>query len=492
MGRAPLLPLPLLLLPLLLLSAAASTPTPPPPPPPGSTVPCVLLNASNAAMPGVCYPMMGLGTRGAGYELGQVEECWRYPRCCTKDYCPMVNATRDWLKMGGWRIDTGYPFGDSGGSETNGHPGWMTNGSNATCGGRAPGDVGAWCQSDDGGCQAGLHCVNNHCVKNQQLRGASSASGGPAVGTEGHFCNPEGTRLGIEASGVPRKDIFITIKSGSSGPMQEVDKGDRQGTNELVWLGIEYADLYLMHEGDLGDSGHHPSPFCNYPTTPECRRRVHQSCIDWMHKGKVRACGVANWEVEWLEELLASNTTLPSVVQIKYHLHQSLSTPRIAAIKGFCDRHGILFNGYSPLGRADWTTFEPPMQPKLMQEPLVLDIAKRMGKSPAQILLRWNVQVRSPAAVAHPRFEWVVLRSDVLSLLLLVVVAQQGIPTQARSMDPAHMEENLDVFSWALSDNVMHALSHMPQCNITRGKPFMEGDPESHSHTNMIGPTLHC
>jgi hypothetical protein len=73
-----------------------------------------MLSTRNAAVPGVCYPMTGLGTRGAGYKLGQAEECWRYPACCTRDYCPMVNATRDWLKLGGWRIDTGYPFGDSG------------------------------------------------------------------------------------------------------------------------------------------------------------------------------------------------------------------------------------------------------------------------------------------------------------------------------------------------------------------------------------------
>jgi diketogulonate reductase-like aldo/keto reductase len=132
--------------------------------------------------------------------------------------------------------------------------------------------------------------------------------------------------------------------------MQEVDQGDRQGTNELAWMGIDYADLYLMHEGDLGDPGHHPSPFCDYPTTPECRRRVHQSCIDWMHKGKTRACGVANWQLEWLQELERSNTTLPAVVQMKFHPHQSTALPRIAAIKLFCDEHDIVFNGYSPLG----------------------------------------------------------------------------------------------------------------------------------------------
>ena len=59
------------------------------------------------------------------------------------------------------------------------------------------------------------------------------------------------------------------------------------------------------------------------------------------------------------QELKASNTTLPAVVQMKYHLHQSTNLPRIAAVKQFCDEHGIVFNGYSPLGRA----VRPPPRP---------------------------------------------------------------------------------------------------------------------------------
>ena len=111
--------------------------------------------------------------------------------------------------------------------------------------------------------------------------------------------------------------------------LQEVDQGDRQGENELYWLGIEYADLYLMHKGDLGTPGHEPSKFCEYPTTAECRRRVFQSCIDWIAKGKMRACGVANWELEWLQQLKESGTTLPAVVQIKVAV--ALHDPWMAA-----------------------------------------------------------------------------------------------------------------------------------------------------------------
>lgn len=90
----------------------------------------------------------------------------------------------------------------------------------------------------------------------------------------------------------------------------------------------------------------------------------------------------------------------------------------------------------------------------------MLDIAKKVGRSPAQVILRWHVQ--------------------------------QGIATQPRSMNPAHMEENLDVFDWQLSHEDMAKLSNMPQCNTIRGDPFMPGDPESHGHENMIGPTATC
>ena len=104
----------------------------------------------------------------------------------------------------------------------------------------------------------------------------------------------------------------------------------------------------------------------------------------------------------------------------------------------------MVFNGYSPLGRADWTRFEPPMRPTLFEEPALQRIATQHQRSVAQILLRWNIQ--------------------------------QGVPTQARSMNTHHMAENLDIFSWSLSDAEMEVIGSMEQCNITRGDPFMDGD----------------
>jgi len=186
-----------------------------------------------------------------------------------------------------------------------------------------------------------------------------------------------------------------------------------------------------------------------------------------MKQGKTKACGVANWELKWLQKLKAENVTLPAVVQMKFHLHQSFASQRIKDIKAFCDENGILFNGYSPLGRADWTVFNASVgKPTTLEEPIVLDIAKRLGRSPAQVILRWHVQL--------------------------------GIATQPRTMNTDHMKENLDVFGddWKLSDEDMAKLSNMKQCTTIRGDPFMPGDPDDdrpgHSHPNMIGPTATC
>ena len=57
-----------------------------------------------------------------------------------------------------------------------------------------------------------------------------------------------------------------------------------------------------------------------------------------MAKGKTRACGVANWELEWLQELKDANVTLPAVVQVKFHLHQSFASPRIKALDTFIQK----------------------------------------------------------------------------------------------------------------------------------------------------------
>merc|ERR1712228_694074 len=103
---------------------------------------------------------------GPGFKLGMKQECWHYPQCCTDSYCPSIHATRDWLQMGGARLDTGYPFG---------------SGHDEPCKNSTPSD--------------------------------SLVNGGRA------FCDADGINIGIKQSGLKRSDIFVVMKSGSAGPM---------------------------------------------------------------------------------------------------------------------------------------------------------------------------------------------------------------------------------------------------------------------------------
>ena len=125
----------------------------------------------------------------------------------------------------------------------------------------------------------------------------------------------------------------------------------------------------------------------------------------------------------------------------------------------------------SPLGRADFTRFDSSVGTgTLFEEPLLQEIAARTRpkRSVAQVLLRWQLQL--------------------------------GIPTQARTISPSHMQENLDVAAaaaaasddWRLSDADMAAIGSMQQCNVTRGNPYLPGDHEYATHGNVIGPTPTC
>jgi len=101
------------------------------------------------------------------------------------------------------------------------------------------------------------------------------------------------------------------------------------------------------------------------------------------------------------------------------------------------------------------------MKATALEEPAVQEVAQKVGKTPAQVLLRW--------------------------------VIQQGIATHSRTRQLSHMKENLDLFDWELSSNDMKKLSSMPQCSTQRGCPYAEGDPNGGArHCNVIGLTEHC
>jgi diketogulonate reductase-like aldo/keto reductase len=399
----------------------------------------------NAASPGMRFPLMGLAVEGHGWKLNQTMECWHFPQCCTKDHCPSINAVSTYIKEvvsrgGVARIDTGYPYGD--------------NADNAT--GRTPGE----CADDDS-------WVSSRFLQNRaELK---------STVTGGHLsCDPKGIGMGIRQSGARREDIFVTVKLGYAGPMGGTKT---QSLAVLRHLKLDYADLCLIHLPEVGPgTGSHGEygpdhcvpggvwkPGSNDTYNPAlCRVTTYRNLVKDFEAGRCKAIGVNNWNVSDLEEIKKAGLPLPSVVQYKFHLHQSTGSKIQQDLVLYTQANGIIFNGFAPLGVPDWVTFiDEGMKPTLFQEPVVLDIAKKYGKKPAQVMLRW--------------------------------VIQQGFATHARTMRLEHMKENLDIFDWSLSVDDMEALTSMPQCKTQRGLPYAKGDPNGGArHDHVISITEHC
>lgn len=346
----------------------------------------------NAASQDMHFPIMGFGVEGRGWKIGQKLECWHWPACCTKDYCPSVNAVADYIKeamsVGGpVRIDTGFPYGDDA------HP------------------------YDKDLCTYKPPSESNQ--NNVSL---------------GHHpnCDTVGIGHGIKISGVKRKDLFVTVKCGFAGPMGHEDV---QIKSLIEHLDIGYADLCLMHQPDQDLSkshGQYGNCSCNTKGKDydphKCRMCTYRSMVDNWKAGRCKAIGVNNWNVSNLKEIEQAGLPLPSVVQYKFYLHQSTASSIQSDLVNYTKAKGIIFNGVAPLGVPDWVTFDvwDNMAPTLFDEPLVKKIANKTGKTAAQVMLRWVIQqgVATQARtlkVAHMKqnldiFNWTLSSEDMAAL----------------------------------------------------------------------------
>jgi diketogulonate reductase-like aldo/keto reductase len=161
----------------------------------------------------------------------------------------------------------------------------------------------------------------------------------------------------IAASAVPRAEIFVTTKLWNDD--QGYDQTLRAFDASLGRLALDYVDLYLIHwpvEGKRLDSW-----------------RALEKLFD--HK-RARAIGVSNFLVPHLEELLAVAKHVPHVNQIEL-------TPFLQRrdVRALCSKHGIVVEAYSPLTRG-----------KRLGHPTVVEVARGVNRSPAQVLLKWGLQ----------------------------------------------------------------------------------------------------
>ncbi|MED3786589.1 aldo/keto reductase [Peribacillus frigoritolerans] len=212
-----------------------------------------------------------------------------------------------------------------------------------------------------------------------------------AIDTAAIYENEEGVGQAIRECGVPREELFITSKVWNTE--QGYDTTLKAFEDSLNRLGLEYLDLYLIHWPGKD----------KYLETWRALEKLYKD-------GKVKSIGVSNFHIHHLENILANSEVKPVVNQIE--LHPLLTQ---VEIRDYCAKHEIKVESWSPLGRGN-----------LLEEPTINHIAKKHGKSPAQVLIRWHLQ--------HD----------------LVVIP--------KSITPSRIKENAQVFDFSLSLNEMNQI----------------------------------
>lgn len=193
------------------------------------------------------------------------------------------------------------------------------------------------------------------------------------VDTAALYGNEESVGRGLEASGLPRDEVFVTTKVWNTD--QGYDKALAAFDTSMKKLQLDVVDLYLIHWPMNG-------------TRLETWKALEKLYQD----GRVRAIGVSNFLVHHLEELAENSGIVPAVNQVEFHpflLQKDLLD--------YDHEHGIRHEAWSPLTRA-----------KLWDDPVIDEIASKHGKSRAQVLLRWDLQhgvVTIPKSVHRERIE---------------------------------------------------------------------------------------
>lgn len=219
---------------------------------------------------------------------------------------------------------------------------------------------------------------------------AAVETGYRSIDTAAIYGNEEGVGRAIKDCGVPREELFITTKvwnasHGYESTLKAFDDSRKK-------LGLDYIDLYLIHWPVKG----------KYRETWRAIEKIYG-------EGAARAVGVSNFHVHHLKDLMSDCTVAPMVNQVEFH-------PLLAQkeLRGFCKEKGIQFEAWSPL-----------MQGHL-DIPALNEIGKKHGKTPAQVVLRWDLQ--------------------------------KEVVTIPKSIHASRIRENADIFDFRLSQEDMDAI----------------------------------
>ena len=210
--------------------------------------------------------------------------------------------------------------------------------------------------------------------------------------------------VAIRESGIPRREFFIASKLWKDEMGYENVKSAFERT--LNNLRTDYLDLYLIHW---------PLPEPGYKEWRQLDKETWRAMEELYEAGKIRAIGLSNFLPHHIENILKDCRVRPAVDQIEYHPGYSQE-----AVVNYCRERGILVQAWSPIGRS-----------RVLDEPLVKELAAKYDVSPAQICLKFAVQ--------------------------------RNIIPLPKSSSEDRMRENLDLYSFELEQDDIWRLSTMPQ-----------------------------
>jgi diketogulonate reductase-like aldo/keto reductase len=216
------------------------------------------------------------------------------------------------------------------------------------------------------------------------------------IDTAQAYGNEESVGVALRESGVPREEVFITTKfyPGHRDPAAELE-------NSLRRLGVDSVDLYIIHWPQRG-------PTWAWPGMEQARERGH-----------TRSIGVSNFSVEELRQVIEAGEVAPAVNQVEFSPFEYRQ-----GLLEACERSQVVLEAYSPLGTG-----------RHLGHPTVQQIAETLGRTPAQILLRWCLE--------------------------------REIPVIPKSTHRERIEENAQVFDFELSQEQMAALDDLDQTGGT-------------------------
>lgn len=219
------------------------------------------------------------------------------------------------------------------------------------------------------------------------------------IDTANAYVNEKAVGRGMKASGRSREEIFLETKLWPC-----FYESDTAIDETLQRLGTDYIDLMILHQ-----------PAGNYVAGYQKLEAAYKA-------GKLRAIGLSNFSIEEVQQIIDQCEVMPAIVQMECHPYFPQTE-----MKQFLAQHDIAIQAWYPLGGRG--------NKVILEEPVIAAIAEKYGKTPAQVIMRWHVQVGN------------------------VVIPG--------SKTPSHIADNIDVFDFELTSQEMAEISA-----LDKGKPF--------------------